>query len=267
MIPFRRLQPVVAVTLLGAAILGAPSRAQAAFTLYVQEYNSSGTAVGGPTIVAGSEPGSGVGTILGASGSTSNFTFSFNASQNSAVSGAPPSLHLDSFTIGASSNTSDYLVIGLSEGGPGHGWAGPSSAPLISNLSSIAGIGSASVTLQSFADANDNLFGVPAGTTVPPPGNPFAPPLTTSAGAVAAPTITMNASNSGSGITTFANFNSSGRYSLTQVATVTGLGDGQTISFNATTTVAPAPAGLVMLLSGLPVLGAYSLRRLRRVPA
>jgi hypothetical protein len=261
----KRLVTLAILTVI--AITAVPSPVHAKFELRVQEYDSLGNAVGAAQIFSGSEPGSGVGMILGASGTTANFVFSFNASQN-ANAPAIPSLHLDSFTIGTSAPTTDYLVIGLTEGGAGHGYAnaGPNPLAVISNLSSIAGIGNATVTLQSFADANNNPYGVPVGTTVPPPGNPFVPPLVGSAGAIAAPTITMNSSNSGSGITTISGpFNASGPFSVTQVATVTGLANGQTISFNDTTTVVPAPAGLLLALTGLPALGVYYRRRMKKL--
>jgi len=259
MIRFRNYLPLVAV-LAGAAILGAPAPARATFQLYIQEYTAAGATVGAAQTFNGTEPGAGVGVIFGAIGSTANFTFSFNASQNSAT-GKPPSLHLDNFSIGTGAVTTDYLVIGLTEGGPGHGYSATGLNTLISNLSSIAGLGNAVVTLQSFGDNNNNAYGVPIGTTVPPPGNPFVPPLVGSAAAVAAPTITMNSGNSGAGITTTAFFAAVPHYSLTQVATVTGLEEGQTISFNATTVVTPAPDGLVLALAGLPCLGLYYLRR------
>ena len=110
------------------------------------------------------------------------FVFSFNASQNTGVSGQP-SLHLDSFNIVTSVNTTDrfwWLLLASAEP------ATDGLAVLGSRSATCPqyGIVSATVTLQSFADSNNNLFGVPAGTTVPPPGNLFNPPLVTSAGAV-----------------------------------------------------------------------------------
>jgi len=255
--------------LAGIAIAGLAPPARATFELYVQEYTAAGVANGAAVVFTSTppftaEPVSGTGVLMGATGTTPSFAFSLSASQNANGSGVP-SLHLDTFSIGTSISTSNYLVVGLSEGGAGAGYHGPIGGPVISNLSSIALIGNATVTFQSFADANNNLFGVPVGSFVPPtsgaPANPFSPPLTGSAGAVGTPIIVMDATNSSAGITTSTNFNATGDFSLTSVATIHGLAAGQSISFNGVTSVTPAPAGLLLALSGLPAAGLYYLRR------
>jgi len=59
------------------------------------------------------------------------------------------------------------------------------------------------------------------------------------------------------------NFNKTGSYSLYTVVTVTFTGAGS-VSFNEITGVTPVPAGLVLALTGIPVLGLGTWFRRRR---
>jgi len=208
----------VAVTLIGAAILGAPSRAQATFTVTITD--------GTNTIVSNTK------------GSYSGTVGVFDIQGGFTTSNAPGTPNLarfsDSNTAVSSSGFSGTKTLTITVEDDFTAPIGGNGLKSILSVGQLEpGGGTATVTYQSFLDAF-------AGTTL-------------STNAVAA------------GLTVEDHVVTSGPFHLKSVTTytITGTGVGHEIDIQSTgiTSVAPAPAGLVLVMSALPVMGLGWVRR------
>jgi len=247
---FRRFLPLVAV-LIGTVAFGSPNQAQAAYSVRVFD---DGVLQGGITVVTAANS-------LVFFGSTTHFSIT-NGSGLSNNPGAQNGSNLD-----LSSNQQINALFGTAGGShtirielSQTDWTAPTGTPLF--LSSSAGgsfayLGgtnpsatqSVSVTYQGFLDNTNALFGQPGAGSTPiqtasaSRTSPGTSPLVFSPG---------TATNSGvPGGTPF---------SITDVLAFTftlGAGSGQTTANVSASTVAavPAPAGLVLVVAGLPFLG------------
>jgi len=258
---FRRFLPLVAV-LIGTVAFGAPNQAQAAYNVKVFD---DGVLQGGITVIP-------VGNSLVFFGSTTHFSIS-NGSGLSNNPGTQGGSNLDlssneqiNTTFGATGGA-HTIRIELSQ----DFWTAPTGTPL--SLSSSAGGSFAylqgtnlsateavTATYQGFLDNTNTLFGQPgAGST---------PVQTASASRTTAGTTSLvfgpatSTNNLVPGGTPF---------SITDVLTFTftlDAGSGQATANVSASTVAsvPAPAGLALLVAGLPFVGIGTwLRRRQQV--
>jgi len=242
MIHFRKFLPVVAVLLVGAALLGAPNQASAAYAVEVFDDN---VLQGGITVIAS-------GDSLVFLGSTTHFSITDGSgTSNNPGSAGASTLALSSnevITTNFGANQTHTIKIELSQ----DGWTAPTGTPL--NLTSSAGgsfaVGDTSgtdtavTTYQGFLDDTNLLFGTPA------------------SGA----TTTLSAMSAGSGPLVFSPGTETNLvpskvpFSMTDVLTFTftiGQGGGtDTANVSATTiATAPAPGGMALAFAGLPILG------------
>jgi len=248
----------LAAVLIGTIALGAPSTARAAYDVRVYD---DGVLQGGIGVLV-------IGNSLVFTGTTTHFDIT-NGAGSSNNPGTNPNSHLSlssneqiTTTFGATGGT-HTIRIELSQ----TGWTAPTGTPL--TLSSSAGgsyIGtqtgnSVTSTYQGFLDNTNTLFGQPVAGSTPlqsatanGSGNPnLSTPLVFGPG-------TVNAFAPG-GVP----------FSMTDVLTfsfTTVAGSGQDTANVAASTVAsvPAPAGLFLVIAGLPCLGAGAWLR-RRVKA
>lgn len=260
MIRLRKFLPLVAVLLVGAGILGESNRAQAGYTVRVYD---DGVLQGGITVFS-------VGNSLVFLGNTTHFSIT-NGSGLSNNPGTGPSSNLDlssseqiMTTFGASGGT-HTIRIEISQ----TDWLAPNGSPL--NLSSSAGgsmgyqqgstIGATdtvTATYQGFLDNTNTLFGQPvAGSTAVQTASASLSSLGT-APLVFSPGTSVN--NTVPGGTPF---------SMTDVLEfrfALAAGSGQTTANVSASTVAsvPGPAGVVLVIAGLPVLGMGTWLRRRR---
>jgi len=262
MVRLRKLVPIGAALLGALLFLGSPPTASADYTLVIQEYDQNGNQVGASQSFNGNTSN---GRLSTGDVNTANFSVNVKASETAYLTGANPFLHTDVFTIAATNNTSDYLRVFLTN----TGFTAPSGPvlTLVNQLSSVS-FGPSntlpSVTMQSAVDLNNLAFGVPNGTLVPPSGSNHAPLVYDSPHAYATDMVTGNADSRVTSTTSFTGV--SGPISLTNFITVSGLASNDSVSFNATTTVTPAPGALVLLVSGVPFLavGGWLRRRGRK---
>jgi hypothetical protein len=169
---------------------------------------------------------------------------------NSGNVGDVARLEIGALNITNTANAERTLTISLSD--TGYTFPGGVGSPLIL-FSTAAGTISnrgGTVTFQSFADASNVEFGLGFGTDqlvfVNPPRSTATP---------------------FSGQTSRGGFTASGAFSLTNITTITLPAGGDLNSFSGKTElIIPAPGGLVLLLSGVPLIGLCWLRR-RRQPA
>jgi len=273
---FRKFLPVVAL-LVVAALFGAPPQAQAAYSVRVFDDGNLVATVATP--VNPGDPGTAgnpgvyfiaVGNSLIFGGSTPHFdlTSGSGTSNNPGTLGGS-NLALSSneqiaTTFGATGGT-HTIRIELSQ----TGWTSPTGTPL--TLSSSAGgsfdyltgtnplaTQSVAATYQGFLDNTNTLFGLPgAGSTPIQNANASRTTVGTSP-LVFSPGTSVNTTVPGGT-----------PFSITDVLTFTftlSAGSGQTTANVSASTVAsvPAPAGLVLALSGLPVLGIGTWLRRRR---
>ena len=138
---------------------------------------------------------------------------------------------------------------------------------LLSSTASITGTGllgpSDSFTYQGYADANNNLFG----TTSPPPvgGVASGGAVTTGLSSFTMADGTLTQGKTDTKTATFVR--TQDLYSLTSVSTFTMTGGGSIGFATSTAAALPAPAGIVLALSGVPLLGLGHWLRRRRQPA
>jgi len=224
------------VALVGAAILGAPTQAHAAFQLKITTTSGFSTTVtdgGGGDSLAGTP-----GAILFAGAAGANFTITVTTAMSKPASGSAASPEMDlNFVVNNTTGTVDTITISASDTDFG---------PLASSGSFPMTIGGTlasggTLTYQTFQDTNNLDFGSTSSSPVL--------------------TFTTSPYSGTSALPVTADTN----YSLTQTVSIkSGLG---TTSGDATLSGVPAPAGLVLALTGMPVLGAGAWLRRRRVPA
>jgi hypothetical protein len=262
MIRFRSIAPLVAA-LVGAAILGGPAPARAAYS--VQVYDDGVLQAGIGLIVNGNS------LIFG--GSTTHFSITNGSglSNNPGTQGGS-NLNLSSneqiaTTFGATGGTHTITIV-LSQ----TGWTSPTGTPLVLSSSAggsiayVAGTNpnateSVSSSYQGFLDTTDTLFGQPASGSTPG--------QSASASLSSVGTAPLNYSPG----TSTSLVPGAVPFSLTDVLSFTftlGAGSGQdTANASVSTTAAatPAPAGAVLALTGLPFLGIGAWLRRRKQAA
>jgi len=238
----RNLLSVAAAALVGAAVLGSPTRADAAFELRLSED-------GGAPIVVNVPSSTGPAIYSGLVGS--DFLISLSVGTSNSPGGLNGLVQDANITIQNLSGSSHVLHISASA----QDFTSPNSPPPLYLLDTVSGTlvnGSVSGNFQGFADASNALFGTGfAGQNL----------LFSAAG------LSQSISGNGSAFGFSPNGNP---YSISIFANFT-IGGGSLLTLtggNAQTAAAPAPAALVLALTGLPVFGVAGwIRRRRAVTA
>jgi len=260
MTSFRKQSWLVALVLVGAVLFGTSPQAQAAYDVQVYD---DGVLQGGIAVLT-------VGNSLIFTGTTTHFSITNGSgtSNNPGTQGGSNLALSSNEQINAtfgSSGGSHTIQIVLSQ----TGWTAPTGSPLV--LSSSAGgsfdylagtnpaaTQSVTATYQGFLDNTNTLFGQPvAGSTSVQTASASRNSVGTSS-LVFSPGTSVN--NNVPGGTPF---------SMTDVLTFTftlSAGSGQASANVSASTVAsvPAPAGLVLALTGAPVFGIGAWVRRRR---
>jgi hypothetical protein len=232
---FRNLTPLVVAALVGAAILGAPSRADAGFTLTLSDGTTTKTVTDG----GAGDLDTTSGQII-FSGSIGSFNIDLSVGTSNSESGAiPAQLTINNTTISSLGFTgTKQLTITLADtnfSAPAAGWT----SILSSQLSTTQVPTNSAVTFQSFINGTggsllslSNVGGVTGADQMTIPSDP---------------------------------------YTLANVTTYTvvgqGLGTSVTVQTTGLTQVTPvpAPSGVVLALTALPCLGVGGwLRRFTR---
>ena len=230
MIRLRRLLPLAAAALFGATVLGAPTEAQAAFKLTIAESGGASVTIedGGSGDLASQS-----GTIMFA-GALGDFNIQLSMGTSTAnpngIGPAQLTINNTSISSGGFSGTRTITITledtGFTSPGVGNG-------NMLSQLSTTQVPTGTSVTFQSILDN-------------PGTGNDYSGTL-----------LSLNTVG-GSSANDFVEIGSS-PYTLRNVTTYTMVGQGSgnmiTVQSTGATVVTPAPAGLILALSGLPVLG------------
>jgi hypothetical protein len=236
----RNYLPLLAV-LVGTAILGAPTSARATFQLALQEAGVNGGAI---TVVASGSDFQAGGIFF--SGVYGDFTVSILGGTSN--NGATMSNLLSSTTsVTNNDGTGKVLNLYVTQ----TNYTLPAGSPLVFE-SGLGGslIGGSTVGLtgifQAYADAGNNAFGTTDFTNGP-----------------------QNATQTGTTFDTGSAaslFNRAGSYSLTSVASLE-INGGGTVNYSdhINVTATPAPAGVVLALTGLPFLGIGTWLRRRKV--
>jgi len=238
--------PVVAL-LVGAAILGAPAQAWAAFTLTLTDFNNNTSSVVATTTITDNGPGdsdplTGRISFNGALGTEFLVQGDF-ATSNSANNVQPARLTINNTTITSLDNVglavSQMRTITVTVSDDGFTAPGIGPAGMESRLSSTDLPNTAQVTFQSFVNGT--------GGTLLTLNNVSA------AGVRASDQVNIGTSP----------------YTLSSVTTYTVQGQGLTTaltlqSTGITAVAVPAPAGLVLALTGLPFAGLGCWLRRRR---
>jgi collagen type VII alpha len=217
---------------------------------------SGGASTAGATIIYGSGTVSIYNLTVSNTGSTGGFSVSATIADSNSPGAATAYIDNSSLQIknqtGVAGNSTLTITTGdtgftLPTGGPG------TLTSTISATASGANAANAKVVFNSYIDTTNTQFGIP--------------------GTGSTPTITLNPiapGTSGSGNSTATVGTTPVPYSLTQVgqytlaySTATSTGDKFTDGSSGTTLTSPAPAGLVLLLTGVPMLylGARAARR------
>lgn len=248
---FRNFLPIVAA-LVGAAILGAPSRAHADFEITVYEGSTAVLTVTQTSAnnLTASTPGS-----ITAVFSDGNVTFSLFGAESKPLTGNNPSLAAEDISISGTFKTNVTLTVDVSDTDfqPPSNPSGPGT--LTATLSGNSGTPNNSLTNVFFngylANSNKEYGGVPN----PVPGTPGASTIS-----VATTLANPNASASGIAVAP---------YSMSSQSSFTNTG-GNNVGFsfdNRLTFSTPAPAGLLLALMGTPLLGLGAWIRRRRLQA
>jgi len=232
---FCKFMPHMMAALIGAAMLVVPNQARAAFAVRITD---SVTGPGGVTIMDNA-----AGDIDGRSGFMNvNYndsaysvigTFSFTNAPGTASLGI-----LDSnYSLNTFGSTGGAAKLEVSSTGV----TAPSGNPLtFQSLLNGNGSGSGTLSAASSITSSQTLFDTTPGNTVST--GPF----------------NINGSYSGSGN---ASYTLGTPYTITNVLTFNLSRDSTTTGDLQSTVAAPAPAGLVLALTGLPALGAWARRR------
>jgi len=243
MLCFRKFTSLVVAFLAGAAILGAPSQAHATFKLFLQEAGVNGGAI--------TEVASGADFTSIQVGFPTAFTYGdfevkvlSGSSDNAATLSDPLSSTNSVKNVSGSVKTLSIYVSQTNY-----------TLPADPKLSVESGMGGSVNTgtlvltniFQAFADKNNTILGMSDYSNGP-----------------------QNATQTGSTFDTGSasgTFNRTGNFSLTSVATVT-LSSGGVINYsNHINVTAPAPAGVLLVLTGLPFLGIGTWLRRGKVKA
>lgn len=243
MIRFRNFMPLMVAALVGAATLGAPTRAQAGFSMTISESGGPSVTINDNDLPLGtaSDSASQLGRII-FNGSVGDFDFQVSVG----TSNAPGTANLAQLTINnLSISTLGFagdktVTVTLSD----TGFMTPTGVQgLISQLSSTQLPTGSSISYQSSVTAGG-------------------PPVLGSL--LSLSTVGGTSANNSVNITT-------APYTLTSVTTYTvhGAGVGNTLTVQTTgltAVVVPAPAGAVLALTGVPCmsLGCWLRRRLRK---
>jgi len=263
----RKFLFLAALTGLAIAGLAPPARADIQIsltsgsqTIYMQNPVSSG-----PVIIPAFSFGPGnllITTATGTSNSPGNPLFSFNT----AGIGNTNTLDIENLT-----GSTQTVTITVSS----QGFTSPNSPPPLMVTDTVSGtvlFGTVTGTAQGFADATNTLVG----TTTGAGGIPILPTVPGTGGALPGTAFSAPLLNfSGTTGTSFAasgaavGFSPDGNtYSLTFTETITlsAFASVQLTGGNVQTFATPAPAGVLLALSGLPFLGAISWMRRRKNP-
>jgi len=256
MFRFRNFLPLVAL-LVGATILGAPAPARANFavTVFVDGVNQN------VSLDAGSDDNS-----FGVHANVTDFKVSIDALSNWAGSQSGSLMSSNSnnkvtTNFGPSGGTHTIEIV-ISE----NGWLAPTGSPLLVSNSAGGSIGSSgnsisvAATNQGFLDTSNAL------ATTSSPGGSSTALQSASASLTGTGTASLNY-NPGTAVNP--NVPGATPFTLTQkfkftVTTNGNLASTAGTSATVSVTAAPAPAGLVLALSALPVLGVGHWLRRRR---
>jgi hypothetical protein len=241
MFRFRKSLALAAV-LVAAAILGAPTPAEAAFAVRIT------TTAGSQTINDG-----GVGDLDGKLNNSITVSYgdsAYNLIGTISFTNSPGSLTKAILDVGYNVNTFGTTGGLATLEASATGFSQPSGNPLLLTSSINGnGDGTGTLTVQQYADPTNTLFGT--GPNTPGPQGPF-----------------DISADGGYGSTAQVLFNKgAGDYAITDVLTFdlspdsNTSGDSQSIVTNT-----PAPAGLVLVLTGIPALGLGTWLRRRRMP-
>jgi hypothetical protein len=254
---FGRTRVAPAALLLAAALWATPPPARADFQIQLYE---DGNLLASPGTL--SDNGSGVITYTGMAGDFS-IAFTFNSTTPGADDKG--TLSVDNARITNRTSAEHTLTMMVSS----QGFTSPagSALSLVNSISGTVSRGTVEGNLTTYADRGNTLFGTSdlatdtfkyAATTVvgfvdpdlaanlPPPSNTFA------------------GSQDTAGTTTTSGFSTGGTYSITSVGNFDLYGF-SSVTFSELSQVhAPAPSGVVLALSGVPVLGLGSWFRARR---
>jgi len=282
MISFRNVASLVAV-LVGAAVLGAPTRANADFQLTLQSgaqtiyINDNNTLTPGTPVVGGTQ-GTDLDSALSSiqvnqnlgSGLVVNAKITGTNNQTDPFTGLPPSplpdearLATTAITIRNTSAGTQTLVVTLSASD----YTFPSGNPLTlfssaSATASNVSIGANAITFQSYADDANNLYG---GTTFALSGGAVTtgPQVSGSVTVGAGQTLDIPFTPGTNSVL----FPGAQPFSMTEQITFV-LGAGANVTFNGQSVVSvPAPAGLVLAATALPFFGLGVWRRRQKTKA
>lgn len=239
MFRFRNILPLALAVLSGIAILGAPASARADFNIYLQEDGGAITLVGsGADFTAASFTGTFGDFKVSIFGATSDNGASLSdlLSSTTSVENLSGSTH----TLSLYASQTNYTLPTTTKLNVESGLGGSISTGTVG----LTGI------FQAYADANNNLLGFGDFTNGPQNAN-------------------LNGSTFDTGSATGVFNRDAGPYSLTSVANLTLSGHGKVnYSDHINVTAVPVPAGLVLVLSAMPVLGIGTwLRRRKAVEA
>jgi len=269
MFRLRKFLSLMAVPLIGAAILAAPSQAHATFTLQIRATEYTGTGSGAPENSTATATSSGPSPLF-TSANLSLADFSINIVTSILTSGTGM-LTGTSTTINMTWNGTNpgntvlvevlATMLAIPPGGP---------AAITSNASpSTSGLAAASVTMTSGVMAGTSSLNPEPGTALG--ATPLAGQLgmttgTGSMGSASSVLVPNPATNGGVFMVP------TGGYSFYQTFNLNTFsmngGPAGSLSSGSQVVPVPAPAGLVLLVSGLPALGGFQwLRRRKTVKA
>jgi len=234
MIRFRKLVPLA--VLVGAAMLGAPPAAHASLELVLTS--------GGSTVTK-SDPNSGGNVSY--TGAVGSFNVQVAYGDSNSPGGLSALTEAGSIKITNTSSSQQTITIVVSA----QDFQSPSSPPAMDVLDTVSGsVATGSLlsgTAQGFADASNTLF-----------GTGFASTLLTFGPNGKSTSFAQSGDVNG--------FFNSGAYSLTFTETFTLAGNSSlTLTGGNVQTVVPAPAGVVLALTGLPLLGVGGWLRRRKL--
>jgi hypothetical protein len=225
---------ILGICALALALAAAPGMARADFELLLYD-NLGNSALVHDNGAGDSNPLTGAITF---SGSIGNFVVNVTTGTSKPLIGGPNNAQMDLNSINVTSTSGGTMTIVLAD----TSFTSPSGpATLTSSVGGTLSTGANSMTFQSWMN-NSNLSPLPNTTFVLPPGSispgqlgPFSP-------------VAFSGSSSTS-VTTSGNFSIFSEAVLTMAASSNTSFDGEA------SVVSPAPAALLIALTGLPVLG------------